>query len=73
MGRVGSALHNSLIESWHSTLVEFELLRVEHLATKSEARARVATWIDDYSRRRRQSALDMRNLLESQQRQQEIP
>ena len=38
MGRVGSALDNAVIESWHST-VEFELRRLEHFATKAQARA----------------------------------
>jgi putative transposase len=54
MGRVGSALDNAVIESWHSTL-EFELRGLEHFATKAQARARVAAWIDDYNRDRRHS------------------
>ena len=58
MGRPGSALDNAVIESWHST-VEFELRRLEHFATKAQARARVAAWIDDYNRGRRHSALGM--------------
>ena len=58
MGRPGSALDNAVIESWHSTL-EFELRRVEHLATRAQARARVAAWIDDYNTRRRHSACQM--------------
>ena len=58
MGRPGSALDNAVIESWHSTL-EFELRSVEHFATKAQARARVAAWIDDYNRHRRHSALRM--------------
>src|SRR4051794_25699814 len=37
MGRVGSALDNAVIESWHSTL-EFELRRLEHFATRVQAR-----------------------------------
>jgi transposase InsO family protein len=37
MGRPGSALDNAVIESWHST-VEFELRRVEHFATRAQAR-----------------------------------
>ena len=41
MGRPGSALDNSVIESWHST-VEFELLSQERFATKAAARAAVA-------------------------------
>jgi putative transposase len=58
MGRPGSALDNAVIESWHSTL-EFELRSLEHFATKAEARARVAAWIDEYNRDRRHSALQM--------------
>jgi transposase InsO family protein len=60
MGRPGSALDNAVIESWHST-VEWELRRVEHYATKAQARAGVAAWIDDYNRNRRHSALGMRS------------
>ena len=58
MGRPGSALDNAVIESWHST-VEFELRRLERFATKSEARAKVAAWIEEYNHDRRHSALDM--------------
>jgi transposase InsO family protein len=58
MGRPGSALDNAVIESWHSTL-EFELRRTEHFATKAQARATVATWIEDYNHNRRHSALNM--------------
>jgi transposase InsO family protein len=58
MGRPGSALDNAVIESWHSTL-EFELRRAEQFATRTQARARVAAWIDDYNRNRRHSALRM--------------
>ena len=58
MGRPGSALDNAVIESWHSTL-EFELRALEHFATRTQARARVAAWIDDYNRHRRHSALAM--------------
>ena len=50
--------NNAVIESWHSTL-EFELRSLEHFATKAEARARVAAWIDEYNRDRRHSALQM--------------
>lgn len=60
MGRAGSALDNAVIESWHSTL-EFELRQVERFATKAQARARVAAWIEDYNRARRHSALGMRS------------
>ena len=55
MGRPGSALDNAVIESWHSTL-EFELRRVQHFATRAQARAAVAAWIEDYNTRRRHSA-----------------
>ena len=47
-----------MIESWHSTL-EFELRRLEHFATKAQARAAVAAWIEEYNHDRRHSALDM--------------
>jgi putative transposase len=60
MGRVGSALDNAVIESWHST-VEFELRRLEHFTTKAAARASVATWIEEYNHQRRHSALGMRS------------
>jgi putative transposase len=60
MGRPGSALDNAVIESWHST-VEFELRRLERFATKAEARATVAGWIEEYNHDRRHSALGMRS------------
>jgi putative transposase len=55
MGRPGSALDNAVIESWHSTL-EFELRRVQHFATKEQARTAVPAWIEDYNTRRRHTA-----------------
>jgi putative transposase len=58
MGRPGSALDNAVIESWHSTL-EFELRRTQHFATRAQARAGVAAWIEDYNTTRRHSALGM--------------
>jgi putative transposase len=58
MGRLGSALDNAVIESWHSIL-EFELRRIEHFATRAQARARVAAWIEDYNIRRQHSACAM--------------
>lgn len=58
MGRPGSALDNTVIESWHSTL-EFELRSRENFATKAQARTQVAAWIDDYNRDRRHSACGM--------------
>jgi transposase InsO family protein len=60
MGRVGSALDNAVIESWHST-VEFELRMLEHFHTRAQARARVAAWIEEYNHDRRHSALGMRS------------
>ena len=58
MGRPGSALDNAVIESWHSTL-EFELRSVETFATKAQARAKVAAWIEEYNTTRRHSSLGM--------------
>jgi putative transposase len=60
MGRVGSALDNAVIESWHSTL-EFELRGLEHFTTKAQARVRVAAWIDEYNRERKHSSIGMRS------------
>jgi putative transposase len=58
MGRPGSALDNAVIEAWHSTL-EFELRSLRKFATRAEARAAVAAWIEDYNGARRHSALGM--------------
>ena len=58
MGRPGSTLDNAVIESWHSTL-DFELRSRENFATKTQARIRVAAWIDDYNRDRPHSACGM--------------
>jgi putative transposase len=58
MGRPGSALDNAVIESWHSTL-EFELRALSQFTTKTQARAAVAAWIEDYNHDRRHSALGM--------------
>lgn len=58
MGRPGSALDNAMIESWHSTL-EFELRSAETFATRAQARARVAAWIEEYNTSRRHSACQM--------------
>jgi putative transposase len=60
MGRVGSALDNAVIESWHST-VEFELRSLERFTTKDQARRRVSAWIEEYNTTRRHSALGMRS------------
>jgi putative transposase len=66
MGRPGSALDNAVIESWHSTL-EFELRRLEHFATKAQAKAAVAAWIEDYNTVRRHSALGMKSPIQYEQ------
>jgi putative transposase len=58
MGRPGSALDNAVVESWHSTL-EWELRSLVTFATRAEARAGVAAWIEDYNHVRRHSALGM--------------
>ena len=58
MGRPGSALDNAVIESWHSTL-EWELRSRVRFATRSQARAAVAAWVEDYNHVRRHSALGM--------------
>ena len=60
MGRVGSALDNAVIESWHST-VEFELRQLEHFTTRAQARRRIAAWIEEYNHHRRHSSLAMRS------------
>jgi transposase InsO family protein len=60
MGRVGSALDNAVIESWHSTL-EFELRRDARFATRAQARREVVEWIENYNHDRRHSALGMRS------------
>jgi integrase-like protein len=52
MGRVGSALDNAVIESWHSTL-EFELRQLEHFTTRARTRRRLAIWIEEYNHDRR--------------------
>jgi putative transposase len=66
MGRPGSALDNAVIESWHSTL-EFELRRLQHFATRAQARAGVAAWIEDYNTVRRHSALGMMSPVQYEQ------
>ena len=58
MSRVGSALDNAVIESWHSTL-EFELRDLEHFTTKAQARARIPAWIAEYNHDRRHSSIGM--------------
>lgn len=65
MGRLGSALDNSVIESWHSTL-EFELRSLEQFVTRAQARTRVAAWIEEYNLDRRHSALGMRSPIQAE-------
>ena len=65
-------MDNAVIESWHSTL-EFELRRIEQFATKAQARARVAAWIEEYNRDRRHSALGMRSPLDYERTLREHP
>jgi putative transposase len=61
MGRVGSALDNAAAESFFSTL-EHELLSRHQFATREQARAAVAGWIDGfYNRIRRHSTTGMRS------------
>lgn len=60
MGRVGSALDNAVIESWHSTL-EFELRGLETFPTRAAARRRVAAWIEEYNHQRRHSSIGMQS------------
>jgi len=56
MGRPGSALDNAVIESWHSTL-ELEFRSLHTFATRADARAAAAAWIEDYNHNRRHSSL----------------
>lgn len=60
MGRPGSALDNAVIESWHSTL-EWELRSRREFATRAQARAEIAAWVEDYNCVRRHSALGMKS------------
>jgi hypothetical protein len=46
--------------------VQFELRSVEHFDTRAAARARVSTWIEEYNRHRRHSALGMMSPVEYQ-------
>ena len=48
MGRTGSALDNAVAESFNST-VEFELLAGARFATRAQARAAVAAFLDEYN------------------------
>jgi putative transposase len=58
MGRPGSAPAIAGSGSWHSTL-EFELRSLRKFATRDQARAAAAGWIEDYNHVRRHSALGM--------------
>ena len=58
-GQVGSALDNADIESRHSMWSSSP--RLEHFATKAQARRRVAAWIEEYNHDRRHSSLGMRS------------
>jgi transposase InsO family protein len=58
MGRPGSAPATAGSGSWHSTL-ESGLRSLHTFATRAQARAAVAAWIEDYNRVRRHSALGM--------------
>jgi putative transposase len=51
--------------------VEFELRRIEQFTTKAQARA--ATWIEEYNRDRRHSALGMRSPLDYERTLREHP
>jgi putative transposase len=56
MGRTGSALDNAVAESFNSTL-QFELLAgAGRFATRAQARAAVAGFIDEYNHDRRHSS-----------------
>jgi hypothetical protein len=46
---------SKIVDTAHSTL-EFELRRVQHFATRQQARTAVAAWIEDYNTRRRHTA-----------------
>lgn len=52
--------HNAVIESWHSTL-EWELRSLREFATRGQARAEIAAWIEDYNHVRLHSALGMKS------------
>jgi putative transposase len=58
MGRPGPALDNAVIESWHPAAAS-GLRRIGHVATRAQARARVAAWIGEYDTTRRHPALAM--------------
>jgi transposase InsO family protein len=54
---------NAASESFHTTL-EFELLRKHHFATRTQARAAVAAYIDRHNRIRRHSSCEMNSPVE---------
>jgi len=59
MGRVASALDNSVAESFNSTL-EWELLSRHDLTTFAQARRKVAQFIEAYNHTRRHSSCEMK-------------
>jgi transposase InsO family protein len=59
---IRSLLTQKIQHARHST-AEFELRREKHFATRAQARAGVAAWIEDYNTARRHSALGMRSPL----------
>ncbi len=60
MGRPGSALDNGRdrVLALHAGV---RAASVEQFTTKAAARARVASWVDEYNRDRRHSGLQMRS------------
>jgi hypothetical protein len=59
MGRTGSALDNAVSEAFHSTL-QFELLADQApFATRAQARAALAGYLDEYNTQRRHSTCGM--------------
>jgi putative transposase len=55
MGRTGSALDNAVAEAFNSTL-EFEVLARQDFATRTQARAAISAFIDEYNTTRRHSS-----------------
>jgi putative transposase len=58
MGRPGPAPDNAVIGSWHPAAAS-GLRRIGHVATRAQARARAAAWIEEYDTTRRHPALAM--------------
>ncbi|GAB3176524.1 IS3 family transposase [Myceligenerans halotolerans] len=63
MGRPGSALDNSVLEAWHSTLTR-ELRAWQTWPTFAAARQAVAAFVDDYNHDRLHTKLGMRSPIE---------